>query len=312
MKTGTKYRLIRILGLLGGITITAQILYSWLTGSSFCPNDGCSIVEGLTSVPPLYINALGLAFFLLIILLAGPPKKEPPSGTSLLSLVLLAGLAFEAALFSYQMLVARIFCSYCLTILALVLAMNLLYGIRQFITGMAVFAAVVISYAVLSFLPAGADSRTYSLKNAAYGKRSCSSPTKEIYLVFSADCPHCKNVLDTLNNCNSCDLYLNPIEKITSLDLPELELNPGFSPEINRLVLKVLGIDSVPVLLAKDTEGYHIIRGENKIINYISQACFTQNEVLYLDKLLQSTKKDFTAFTEEGSECSVEIDCPQE
>jgi hypothetical protein len=312
MKTVRKYRLIRILALLGSIIIATQIAFSWVTGSSYCPNDGCEVVEQLTAVPPLYINILGLIFFLLIVLFARPPKMSAPPRLGLLSVILVAGLAFETALFSYQILIAQTLCSYCLVILTLVVMMNLLYGIRQTMAGAAIFTAILIAFSVLTFLPAGADSRAYSLKNAAYGKKSCSTPTKEIYLIFSADCPHCQNVLDTLNNCNSCDLYLNPIEKIGSVDLPELNLNADFSPQINRLVLRVLGIDSVPVLLARDSESYRIIKGERKIINFISQACFTQKEVLYFDKLFQSTTQDITAFTEEGSECTVEIDCPPE
>ena len=228
MKTGKKYYLIRILGLLGTIIIATQIAFSWFTGSSYCPNDGCRLVESLTAVPPLYINCLGIAFFLLIVLLARPPKKNTAPRLGFLSLVLVSGLAFEAALFSYQILVAQTFCSYCLTILSLVVLMNLLYGLRQLIAGVSIFAAITMAFSVLTFLPAGADSQTYSLKNAAYGKKSCSKPTKEIYLIFSADCPHCQNVLNTLNNCNSCDLYLNPIERISTSSLPELELNPNF------------------------------------------------------------------------------------
>ena len=310
MKTARRYHLIRLLALLGSVIIASQIALKWYTGSSYCPDAGCKVVEKLTAVPPEYFNYLGLTFFLLVALLARPPRRGSSPKLGLLSLALVSGLAFEASLFSYQMLIAKTFCSYCLTILALVALMNLLYGFRQLIAGVSIFTAIMIAFSLLNFLPAGADSQTYSLKNTAYGKKSCSRPSKEIFLVFSADCPHCQNVLDTLNNCNSCDLYLNPIEEIHALNLPELELNPKFSPEINRLVLKVLGINSVPVLLAKDAEGYRIIKGEKRIINYISQACFTQKEVLYFDKLLQTTPKDITAFTEEGSECSVEIDCP--
>jgi glutaredoxin len=175
--------------------------------------------------------------------------------------------------------------------------------------GIAVLTAVSVSFSILTFFPIGAKSKTYSLKNASFGVKSCSSPTKEIYLIFSSDCPHCQKVIETLNNCNSCDLYLNPIDTIESLNFPGLELNQQFAPEINRLILKVLEIDSVPVLVVKDTESYRFIKGESTIINFIRRACFTHDEVLYFDESPVSTDQEITVFTEKDEECALVLDC---
>ncbi len=81
--------------------------------------------------------------------------------------------------------------------------------------------------AIVSFFPAGAGLKTLSLKNAVYGKKSSSSTTREIYLIFSSDCPHCPKVIETHNNCSSCELYLNPIDRVTQLSLEGIELNQG-------------------------------------------------------------------------------------
>jgi hypothetical protein len=175
--------------------------------------------------------------------------------------------------------------------------------------GFAILSAVVIAFSIMALFPTGAGSKMYSLKNASYGLKSCASPTKEIYLIFSSDCPHCQKVIETLNNCNSCDLYLNPIDNISSLNITGLELNKNFSPEINRLILAVLGTDSVPVLVVKDEESLRFVKGEKRILNFIRRACFTHDEVMYFEKSPYAADKEITVLTEEDEECSVEIDC---
>ena len=193
--------------------------------------------------------------------------------------------------------------------MATMMLLTLLNRLRQLALGLPVLSAVGLSFSILTFFPMGAKSKTVSLKTASYGVKSCSSPTKEIYLIFSSDCPHCQKVIETLNNCNSCDLYLNPIETVKSLNLSGLELNQQFSPEINRMILKVLAIDSVPVLVVKDAESYRFIRGEETIINFIRRACFTHEEVLYFDESPFSSDSEITVFTDTDEECSLAIDC---
>jgi len=295
---------------LGASAITAfQAVINLITGSSICPNAGCKVVESLTSISPLYLNILGFIFFQVVFWLLGNLKSKPGNGRYLVDLTLLGGLAFEAALLGYQLFVAHSLCSYCLLILVFVIILNILYGARQMAVGAAIFAAVVISFSIMALFPASASSQKYSLKNASYGIKSCASPNKEIYLIFSSDCPHCQQVIESLNNCNSCDLYLNPIDNISSLNIVGLEKNKSFSPGVNRLILEIFGIDSVPVLVVKDEESYRFIKGENQILNFIRRACFTHDEVLYFDKLPAAADKEITVLTEKDEECSVEIDC---
>jgi uncharacterized membrane protein len=295
---------------LGASVITAfQAVINLLTGSSICPNAGCKVVESLTSIPPLYLNSLGFIFFQVVFWLLGNLKSKPGNGRYWVGPVLLCGLAFESALLGYQLFVAHSLCSYCLLILFFVIILNILYGARQMAVGAAILSAVVISFSIMALLPASAGSQKYSLKDASYGLKSCASPTKEIYLIFSSDCPHCQQVIESLNNCNSCDLYLNPIDNISSLNIVGLEKNKSFSPGVNRLILEIFGIDSVPVLVVKDDESYRFVRGENRILNFIRRACFTHDEVLYFDKSPAAADKEITVLTEEDEECSVEIDC---
>ena len=309
MELEKRYKIMSWVALCASTVTAFQTLISLITGSSICLNDGCKIVESLTAISPLYLNILGLIFFQAVFWLLFYLKSRPDDNRYLISPILLSGLAFDSALLGYQISVGHAFCSYCLLILLFVITLNIIYGARQTVAGFAILSAVVISFSVMVFFPAGAESSRYSLKNAAYGLKSCAQPTKEIYLIFSSDCPHCQKVIETLNNCNSCDLYLNPIDNISALNLDGLELNKSFSPEMNRHILTVLGIDSIPVLVVRDEESYRFIRGENRILNFISRECFTQEEVLHFDQSPQAADSEITVHPEEDEECSVGSDC---
>jgi hypothetical protein len=227
----------------------------------------------------------------------------------LLSVLLISGLVFDSVLLAYQIFVAQTFCGYCLLIFMLVLVLNILYGRRQIMIGLAALGVTIFSFSALTFVPTGVFSQSEPLKAASYGLKSCSAPTKEVYLIFSSNCPYCENVLQALSSCNSCDLYLNPIEGIESLDNMVLDLNPDFAPNVNRFILGVLGIDTVPVLVVKSHEGYRFIRGEKKIVNYVKHACFTEADVLYYENSSQASDEGITFLTDQEGECSVEIDC---
>ena len=309
MAQKTKFKIMRGIAIGATTMIALQVAIHLITGSNFCLNAGCKIVDQLTTISPLYLNILGLIYFLVLFWLLFNLKPTYWFDIDLIGLMLVSGLVFDAALMAYQIFVARIFCGYCLIIFALMIILTLLYGLRQMAMGIAILSAVGLSFSMLTFFPVGAKSKTYSLKTASYGVKSCSSPTKEIYLIFSSDCPHCQKVIETLYNCNSCDLYLNPIDAVTSLHLSGLELNQQFSPEINRLILEVMAIDSVPVLVVKDAESYRFIRGEETIINFIRRACFTHEEVLYFDEAPVSSGNAITVFTDNSEECSLAIDC---
>jgi len=309
MKLEKRYKIMRIIALCGSAASGIQAIINWVTGSNLCPDAGCEVVESLTAISPLYLNILGFIFFQVAFWLSYHLKSKPGFSSYLMGPVLLSGLAFDSALLGYQIFVAHSICSYCLLILLFVIMLNILYGAWQTAAGIAIFSAIVVSFSVMALFPAAAGSKIYSLKNASYGLKSCASPTKEIYLIFSSDCPHCQKVIETLNNCNSCDLYLNPINPIRSLNIDGLRLNKSFSPEINRLILKVLEIDSVPVLVVKDDESYRFVRGEDRILNFISRACFTHDEVFSFDRPPRAAGKEITVLTEEDEECSLEIDC---
>jgi len=301
--------IMRIIALIASVITAIQAAIGLIYGSIICPNSGCKIVEGLTAISPLYLNFLGLIFFQCVFWGLRFQKNKSTAPADFFGLFLISGLVFDSVLLAYQIFVARTFCGYCLLIFVFVLTLNLFYGRRQMLAGITIMVMALFSFSVLTFVPTGVLSKSEPLKIASYGVKSCSTPTKEIFLIFSSDCPYCENVLQTLSNCNSCDLYLNPINQIDSLEYMELDLNPEFSPEINRLVLGVLGIDTVPVLVAKSAEGFRFIKGEKKILNYVSHACFTNADVLYYEDSIPTGDEGITVISDQEGECSVAIDC---
>ena len=299
----------KLLALSASLVIAIQIVYSLIKGTGFCPNAGCEIVERLTALSPLYFNILGLLYFQSIYWSLRLVKKRSIDGFDFLGIFILAGLAVEGVLLGYQLFVARVVCSYCILIFFFVASLNIVYGRKQVLSGMIIVVAIIFTFSLLSFLPVRISSQRYSLESGSYGVRSCAVPSKDVFLIFSSDCSHCMNVIKALNNCNSCDFYLNPVEKLHTFKADGFELKDSYRPEVNRLMLAILGIKEVPVLVVKNATGYSFIKGEDKIINYVGRACFDAQPVLYFDKTLQSEGQEMTFMTEDGGECSLEIEC---
>jgi len=297
------------LALCASILTAVQTVISLISGAGACFNDGCQVVEQLSVLSPLVLNLMGLIFFQAVFWSLYFRDRMAASRVDWPGLLLICGLSFDAALMAYQLFAAHALCAYCVLVFAVVLLLNLLYSRRQMALGLVTAAGIMVSFSILTFSPAVAYMPDVSLKNAAYGKKSCSAPSKEVHLIFSADCPHCRAVLDALKNCNSCEFYLNPIEDIAALELPGIERSAGFSPQLNRLVLSVLGIDSVPVLVVRSDEGYRFIKGAGGILDYINQACFTQEEITFFEPSLDIGAEAFSPISEDDGQCSVASDC---
>jgi uncharacterized membrane protein len=245
-------RFIQWTSLCAGAIIALQIGIILFQGEPFCLNDGCRIVEKLTVIPPLYINISGLSFFLVLFVVSRWFSKMD-SLLDLPRVLLLLGLMVEGVLVSYQLFVIQTFCSYCLIIFSIIVALNILYGWRQVIIALPLFSAVVVAFTVLNFSPAALLAlRGETLASGTYAVKKCDTPAKQLYFFFSSDCPHCKNVLSVLENCNNCEFHFNPIDKNQVLAMPDLEYSPYYSHSLNRLVLSMLNITTIPVLLLQN------------------------------------------------------------
>jgi hypothetical protein len=223
--------------------------------------------------------------------------------------LLLIGLAAEGVLVGYQFFVVRTLCSYCLVIASLIVLLNFLCGMRQIMVAAPLFLAVMCVFPMLNFGPTLVALRYQTLASGSFAVKRCAEPSKQLYLFFSADCPHCKNVIKTLESCNSCEFHFNPVEPMHSLGLEALEYTASYEPAMNRLLLSLLGIETVPVLLVRDPDGLTFIKGEESIIRYISEACFREKPLLYMDSS-KYAPEGISIYDEQESNCTMQVECP--
>ena len=302
MKTsGIAIRISQIVALMASLGIMVQMLFLFKTGEAYCLNEGCRIVESLTRPTPLQFNAIGLIFFLtLFFLLLLRERSCQNWPDTLLRIILLSGLSVEGVFISYQLFVAGTLCSYCLTLFVALFVINLLLGRMQFVFGTAVLVSAIFASSLLRFDPSILLSKK-NLDQGTYAVKTCTSPTRELYLIFSKRCPHCKKVLSVLSGCSKCEFHFNPIERIDEAILPGIVPEPHYDPNINILTLKILGIDEIPVLIDKGKKGMLFIKGDRDIIDYIQRYCFSQ-----LPSLEEEIRLEFQG---EGGVCSLEKEC---
>lgn len=299
----------RIIAFLACGIIAFQIAVVVYQGEILCLNEGCKIVEQLTNVPPLFFNLAGFLYFLIIALLCCRKPGRSPFDVSWLQVFLLAGLVMEGILVGYQVFVVKQLCSYCLLIFFTIVLLNLLHGRRQLSLGAILFLAVLAVFPLLNFGPTLLALRNESLDSGSFAVKRCATPLKQAYFFFSSDCPHCQNVLEALKSCNSCEFFFNPVDRIASLGMPDLVYKPDYDPQLNRLILSLLDIQTIPVLLVRNPDGFNIIKGESSIIRYISQACFREDTVRYFDSSQDSKQDGMSVFTEQEGECNIQLDC---
>jgi len=292
------------------LIICVQIIVIILRGNAICLNQGCKVVEQLTTISPLYFNIIGIFYFLILWFVLRKQDLHQPKQMDWTGMVLLSGMAVEGVLLAYQIVVAQVLCSYCLFIFIVVFLLNILAGKTQGLKAISTVAAINFVFFGLNFGPSIVLSQGQSLSAGTYATSRCSNPSKELFLIFSEDCPHCQNVIQTLESCNSCDFYFNPIGDISSLNLEGFKKSERFSPEINRVILSLLGIETVPVLLVKNPDGYSFIHGEQHIIRYIEKACFRTEPMLYFDTNdYKSQEQGISVFDKQEGECEITVEC---
>lgn len=266
-----------IFALFGAFVTGLQAGLTLFQGEPYCPNEGCKIVEGMVAVSPITFDVLGTLYFLTVALISLRLAKNPFS-SALLRLLLLSGLAAEAILFGYQAFFAGRYCSYCLLIFFLVLSMNIFAGLKQTLAGGAIFGSIMAMFPLLTWNDPSAQP-PQTLDAGTFAVRTCDAPTLKAYFVFSKDCPHCHAVLEALKKCTSCEIHFNPIERIPADFLPNLTPTIEYHPEINISALKILGIETVPVLVVENENGLSFIKGERDILYFLDRFCSIERPV---------------------------------
>jgi uncharacterized membrane protein len=308
--TEKRAKIIQGTALLGCGLITAQIAIIIFRGESFCLNQGCKIIENLTLLPPLAFNLAGLFFFLSVLPASRSARKRAQPGFDWLRLLLLSGLAVEGILISYQMFVVQTACFYCLTIFALVALLNIISGRRQLLLGGPLFLAMLIAAGTLNFGPSQALLQAKNLGAGTFAVQGSATPTAQLYLFFSADCPHCRNVLDVMAEADNCEINFNPVDKVEALGGPGLTYLPDYKPAVNRLLLSLLEIKTIPVMLAKNQDDFSIVKGETAIIDYLKRTCFDTQPPPYSGSSSDDGGLGFSTDTAPTGECAIEVECP--
>ena len=302
-------RLSRLIALIGSVVTLIQALLLWSEREGICFNDGCEVVESLTTIDPIFINLGGFVFFQLIFWstwLAG----NKPQLMGAVRIFLLAGIAVEAVLVAFQYLVAQVFCSYCLIILGFVVSLNLLAGFRHVIAAIIIFTAVLASFAGLQFsgaasrLPDRLDEGVFASLQGAGGERR--------YLFISSTCKYCEEVVVSMQDGFNCAVQFNPIDRLTEFYLPQAERLPTYDPAVNKSFLQQLNLDQIPALYIERDTGFSVITGAGPILDYLEAECRerTQPEpTLELNGVSQSPGFDFLQPQDES--CSVDTDCEE-
>lgn len=263
-----RLRAVGVLALVAAGVVGGQSAMVALTGKELCVGQGCTLVGGLSRLSPALFNLFGAAVFFAIGCLALAVRRPTLAhGRAFLCAALTGALAAEGVLFAYQWHVAGAWCVYCLGILAIVIALNLLFSPAGALLGLSSFAASAGIFSLLSFTPFNK-----TLEDGTYAVRGASN-SPELYLLFSENCPHCHQVLSALEKWPGCGVRLNPVASLPADPLEGLEKKAGFDPRINVAAATILGIRTVPVLVAKQPDGIRITTGADNIVRYLKRAC---------------------------------------
>jgi len=306
----------RFVALLGSAVTLVQVVLLASERQAICLNDGCQVVDSLTTVPPIFFNIGGFIFFQTVFwgywAAGGDPGRR-----RLVNVVLLAALAAEGVLVAFQHYVAQTFCSYCLIILAFVLLLNILAGLRHLVAAAMVFGAVLAAFASLQFSGGGLnplvdlDSGSYAVLDGGGNE-----PEKK-YLFFSSSCKYCEEIIEDLDAEGPCTIRFNPIDEIFAFGLAEAERRQSYSPRINRAALDHFGVEQIPVLLVDSPQSLELYTGVGAIRRYLQEHCpsgaasVQEEEILYGETSGSSSGGDFlNEYQLPGDEaCRVEADC---
>jgi len=264
-------RFAALIAFVGFVLTIGQIAYITKTGNALCLNGGCAIVESLTRLPPIFFNMAGAAFFFVVLIFSQFARSDRGGRnvwSRLAGLLLLLAMAMEGVLVAFQLQVSRAWCAYCLLIFACIFLLNLSFGWRQFIQGLAIFAAVVVTSASLDYAPSWDMS---DAQRGSYGEivRPNAAVTARLY--FSASCPHCEEVIASLGEDVSCEIGFYPLDTVPELPVAGLEKNPRYDSAVNRAVLQGLGLNEVPVLMARENKDIRVITGKEAILAFLER-----------------------------------------
>ncbi len=222
-------KILTFLYLIGFVLVFLEFMLKFF-GKSICQTEGCRIVESFVKGGDILLLLIGMGLFATLLFFSLTKKFD-----LLHSLILISALSTEGYLLSFQAFVIREFCIFCLVVFAILLLSSLLrfvMGRKELVFAFFCFASLfLITYLVnphISDFP---------------------SAKQNYVLVYSKDCPHCKEVIQF------CEQMSIPVHKIEADKISGL--------------LKALNIKSVPVLYCNEGSEKKFIIGAENIKGYL-------------------------------------------
>jgi uncharacterized membrane protein len=300
-------KLSRAIALVGSIITLVQALLIAYNQETICFNSGCAVVDSLTTVDPIFIN-LGGFFFFQIIFWGIWFARRKHERLRYVKVFLLAGIAVEGVLVSFQFFIAQVFCSYCLLILAIIVLLNFLVGLRHFIAGSIIFFAVLTGFASLQF--AGTNNQSIEHIDAGTFATLQGAEVEKRYLFFSSTCKYCEEVIVSLKEGSECGVRFNPIDEIINFSLTNADLRGLYEPKINRTIMRSLGLEQVPALLILRDSGFEVINGAGAIQRYLDDNCRVSSpQVLPGEMSGLSGSSGYETIIPVDESCKVAADC---
>lgn len=296
----------------GSILTLVQLLLLLFHQDTICFNDGCKIVETMTTVSPVIFNFAGFIFFQAMFWTFYFTKLKDSYWPVLSRALLFSGLSAEGVLFGYQYFVAEVFCSYCLVIFGIIIFLNLLQGAKQIFIGAAVFIAIQIGFASLDF-HGSIPEEGFILDKGTFSTLAAPQQEKHYYLFFSSTCPHCEEIIDTLNTSPKYPISFNPVDTVEQVNLAFDYDKNEYNSGINISFLGKFDIHQVPVLLVKDHDDFMLIRGKDQIINTIKTNCYPEPEAITGSSSTDFSlpQQNFLPLPTEEENCDIGEECTQ-
>jgi glutaredoxin-related protein len=263
--------------------------YLKLQHTSLCGEVGCKLAGELLNFAPIYLNYFGL-IGLLFLIFFGYRSLTNTFSETLFFLLLYAGIAFEATIFSYQIIVNPELCIFCLSVFSSLLVIALFSHAKYF--------AVILTSILFIFL---------GLKTLTIPENRSFVTTPGLYLIQSETCGHCIKVKKYFAE-----------HHINYTAIPSKGINArGF--------LKFVEIHSIPVLIIKESDTITMIKGDKNIIAHFdaknkkpipqidSNSISDQNNAIGLSRDFLSAGSDdgCTLSISETSSCKDDNTTPQ-
>jgi len=227
-----KFFKIRTISLIyfAGLTLTSVEFIFKLVGKSLCQTEGCRIIESFVKGGDIVLLILGIFLFTILFFLS---LKKGQKADYFHSLILIIALTVEGYLLGFQSFILKEFCVFCLTIFSFLFISTIyrfIQGRRELIYAFVCFSAVFFIIYIVN-------------------PQINEFPSSRYVLVYSKDCPHCKEVIKF---CEQFSISVKTIE----------------AKEIGG-ILKSLKINSVPVLFCNEYSEKNFIIGTDNIKTYL-------------------------------------------